>query len=68
MNGGEDVTSRGFWDGMIAGGILGAAVTLMWAASPNSRERTVRQVAGKMNRARQFVEDMGSGAADAWRR
>jgi gas vesicle protein len=65
------VSSRGFWNGVITGGLIGAAVAFMYL-SPESEDPSVepkiKRVIGKLGRARQAAEDFGSGVAGAWKK
>lgn len=63
------MNTRGFWNGMLTGGVIGAALTMMYLNNDNqSRNPEVHRVQGRMSRARQVVEDIGNEVVNAWRK
>ncbi|MGE5422561.1 MAG: hypothetical protein ACM3QW_04805 [Ignavibacteriales bacterium] len=60
--------SRGFLNGMLTGGVIGAALTIMYLNNDSPRTSEPQRVQGKMGRARQVVEDLGSEVVNAWRK
>ncbi len=63
------MNSRGFWNGMLTGSVIGAALTMMYLNNDNqTRSHEVHRVQGKMSRARQMVEDIGNEVVNAWRK
>ncbi|MGE5396586.1 MAG: hypothetical protein ACM3MK_03495 [Chitinophagales bacterium] len=58
------MSTRGFWDGMLAGGIIGAAITMMYVVPANSKQP---QRSTRIGRVKQMVEDIGE-VAGSWRK
>ncbi|MGE5371965.1 MAG: hypothetical protein ACM3QZ_08270 [Solirubrobacterales bacterium] len=59
--------TRGFWDGLLAGGVVGAAVAAAYLSNME-RSSTQKNVTGKMDKTRQIVAEMGQEVAGVWRK
>ncbi|MDH7480076.1 MAG: YtxH domain-containing protein [Syntrophomonadaceae bacterium] len=57
---------RSFWNGLLAGSLLGAAIT--WFMTPQTKPGTVRRIMGRSrnvgSRARRMLRQMGEGISD----
>lgn len=51
--------NRGFWSGLLMGGIVAAALTWMYMASPQQRENQVRRISGRIREAGQLIHKAG---------
>lgn len=58
--------TRGFWDGMITGGLLGAALTAIYM-SQGQQDKRVKRVMGRIKQAKEMVEELGNEVAEAWK-
>jgi hypothetical protein len=61
------MASRGFWNGILTGGLLGAALTAVYL-STGEQPQNMKRVTGKLGNARKMIEHVGDEVARSWRK
>lgn len=60
--------SKGFWPGLLAGGILGTAITLMYMNAPREKRAVVRRITGKLRETGTLTGNMGGEVTGMWKK
>lgn len=59
--------TRGFWDGLLAGGVVGAALAAMYMTTSDHASSNDRMTE-KVGKTKQIMAEMGQEVASVWKK